>query len=46
MVSRVRVFQSIVEAGEIHVTCLSRKTNLNHASVSRQVEALKELGLI
>jgi len=46
LVSRIRVFQSIVEAGEIHVTSLSRKTNLNHSSVSRQVEVLKELGLI
>lgn len=45
-VSRVRVLQSIVEAEEIHITNLSRKTKLNHSSVSRQVEVLKELGLI
>ena len=44
-ISRIRVLQSIVEAGEIN-TLLSRKTNLNHTRVSRQVEVLKELGLI
>ena len=44
--SRVRVLQSIVEAGEIHITSLSRKTKMNHSSISRQVEVLKELGLI
>ena len=46
LASRVRVFQSIVESGEIPITSLSRKTNLNHTSVSRQGEALRELGLI
>ena len=46
MASRVRVLQSIVEAGEIHITGLSRKTKMNHSSISRQVEVLKELGLI
>jgi len=44
--SRLRSFQSTVEAGEISITSLSRKTNLNHTSLSRQGEALKELGLI
>ena len=45
MVGRVRVLQPIIEAGEIHITSLSRKTNLNHTSVSRPVEVLKKLGL-
>ena len=44
--SRLRSFQSTVEAGEISITSLSRKTNLNHTSLSRQGEALRELGLI
>lgn len=45
-IGRVWVLQSVVEAGEIYIAGLGRRANLNHTSVSKHVEALKELGLI
>lgn len=45
-VNRVHVLQSVCEAGEIHISSLSRVTKLNHSSISRLVEVLKMLGLL
>jgi DNA-binding transcriptional ArsR family regulator len=43
---RVRVLRALVEEGQMHISHLSRRTNMNHSSVDRHCRRLKELMLI
>jgi len=45
-IGRIRVLEVIVEAKDVNISAVSRKTGLNHTSVDRHVNSLKELGLI
>jgi len=45
-IGRVRVLEVIVEAKDVNISTVGRKTGLNHTSVDRHVNSLKELGLI
>ena len=43
---RVRVLMALVEEGQMHISHISRRTGMNHSSVERHCERLKEFGLI
>ncbi len=45
-IGRIRVLEVIVEAKDINISTVGRKTGLTHTSVDRHVNTLKELGLI
>jgi DNA-binding transcriptional ArsR family regulator len=43
---RVRILQVLAESGETYLTELARRTGLNHNSVQRHLEKLKEMGVV
>jgi DNA-binding transcriptional ArsR family regulator len=43
---RIRVLRALVEEGEMNISLLARRTGMNHTSVDRHCEKLRELGLI
>ncbi len=45
-IGRILVLEVIVEAKNVNISALGRKTGLNHTSVDRHVNTLKQLGLI
>ena len=45
-IGRIRVLEVIVKAKDVNISPVGRKTGLNHTSVDRHVNSLKELGLI
>jgi len=43
---RIRVLGALVEAGELNISQLARRTGLNYSTVDRHCELLRKLGLI
>jgi len=43
---RIRVLKALVEEGEMNISQLARRTGMNHTTVDRHCEKLRELGLI
>jgi DNA-binding transcriptional ArsR family regulator len=43
---RIRVLRVLSESGELNISEVTRRTGMNHTSVKRHLEKLREIGLV